>query len=228
MRDKVTNDLVVSGKPKVWGSIFEQGTYLAKGTTDANGKVNVVVPPTTNAPNVDYIVIAKTTAFDDIKTYLVDPDCLYSADRVNSVNSGQVKKVGLHKVRLYNGKMVPCSALEFIGSYLAIVEPEYIDWTSEQEQYPIVLVAEEGDWDVTTGIEPPEGFIANTASLSVEVNNSIGAVQFTLTDVGSSWTSVGTTYTVGHKGKTEVRKHHISMFDKKPKLDNKLKKEKTR
>ena len=40
------------------------GSYQAKGITDAAGNVTIIVPPTTNSPNVDYVIIGKSTAFD--------------------------------------------------------------------------------------------------------------------------------------------------------------------
>ena len=69
---------------------------------------------------------------------------------------------------MFNGKRVPGRSLEEYGSYLAIVEPEYLDWTNEQELYPFILVAE-GDWGVMTSVEPPAGFVADYPELATAV-----------------------------------------------------------
>jgi len=68
---------------------------------------------------------------------------------------------------------------------------------------------------VTAGADPPEGFVSDYKKLSEEVNSSTEAVQFTLTDVGSKWTSTKMTYAVKHKGKNTTLNSEIPMFDKK-------------
>lgn len=78
--------------------------------------------------------------------------------------------------------------LEEYGTYLAIVEPEFMDCTTPEEQYPFVLIAD-GDWGVTTAVAPPEGFIADYPELSTTVSDAVTALQFTLTDVGSDWSN---------------------------------------
>src|SRR6185295_15902335 len=131
---------------------------------------------------------------------------------------GETRNVALKQLRLFNGKKVPAKYFEDYGSYLAIIEPEYIDWTGTVEQYPFVLEAIEG-WDVTTSIVTPEGFVTDTDALSAAVADTVSAIQFTLTDVGSDWTQTQVTHTVKHKGKTISHKSQVPMFDTKPKKD---------
>jgi hypothetical protein len=201
---------------------------VAKGITNAQGEVSIIVPPTTSSPNTDYVVIGRTsidpstpfcTEWDDPRT-MSDVDSLYSGKQVNNIKAGETRTVVLKQLRLYNGKKVPAKYFEDYGSYLAIIEPEYIDWTGTVEQYPFVLEAIE-DWGVTTTITPPEGFVADTPALTAEVADTISAIQFTLTDVGSDWTQTEVTHTIKHKGKTITHKSHVPMFDKKPKKDKK-------
>ena len=244
-RDPCTDGLMVTNKPKMWGKVYDGldgpppdgiadtgcpivtfGSYVAKGITDANGEVSIVVPPTTTQPNTDYVVIGRTcidpltpycTEFDVPRT-MPDPDALYSGKQVNNIKAGEKRTVALKQLRLFNGKKVPAKYFEDYGSYLAIIEPEYMDWTSTVEQYPFVLEAVE-DWGVTTTVAPPEGFVADQPALSTEVVDTVSAIQFTLTDVGSDWTQTEVTHTIRHKGKTIVHKSKVPMFDKKPKKD---------
>jgi uncharacterized repeat protein (TIGR02543 family) len=229
LKEVCANNLVVTGQPKIWGKIYDGldgpggtdpgcpvlsvGSYEAKGVTDANGLASIIVPPTTTKPDIDYVVIASTTAFDDIKT-VEEPDALYSGVRIACIKAGDQKIVKLRRLRLFSGKIVPAQYLEEYGTYLAIVEPEYMDWDSDQEQYPFVFESD-GDWSVTTSVEPPEGFVSDYPRLSAEVDDTTAAIQFTLTDVGSKWTRTGVKHEIRHKGKVKVRASGVPMFDKK-------------
>jgi len=118
-------------------------------------------------------------------------------------------------VATFNGKIVPGKRLEEYGSYLAIIEPEFMDWTSPVERYPFVLVAE-GDWGIETSVTPPDGFVADQPVLSTEVVNNVTALQFTLTDIGSDWTETGITHVIKHKGEIRIRTSAVPMFNKQP------------
>jgi hypothetical protein len=239
-KDACTDGLVVTNQPKIWGKIFDGldgpggtdsgcsivtfGTYVAKGITNANGVVSIVVPPTSTSPNTDYVVVGRTcidpatpycTEFD-VPSTMADPDALYSGKEVNNIKAGEQRTVGLKQLRMFNGKKVPAKYSEDYGSYLAIIEPEYVDWTDTVEYYPFVLEAVEL-WDVTTDVAPPEGFVADTSSLEAMVQDTTSAVQFTLTDVGSSWTQTEVTHTIKHKGKKIVHKTNVPMFNKQRK-----------
>ena len=225
-----TNGVIVSARPKMWGIVFDGldgpggadpgcpvvsvGSYRAEGSTDANGKVTITVPPTANHPNEDYVVIGRTEGNDYFGTSL-DPETLYAAAVVRHVPQNTTKKVPLNQLKSFFGKKVPGKALEEFGSYLAIIEPEYVDWTEDQEQYPFVLVAE-GAWDVTTSVAAPEGFIPDEPALSASVADGITAVQFTLTDIASDWTETVVNHTIKHNGETRLRQDKVPMFDKKP------------
>ena len=229
-KDICTNGLVVTGQPKIWGKIFDgldgpggtdtgcpvvdYGNYVAKGITNSDGKVTIIVPPTSKHPDEDYVIIGHTDDYD-VTTTPAEPDDLYSGNTIETAKAGVLKEICLRRIRMYNGKRVPAKFLEEFGSYLAIIEPEYMDWSNPQELYPVVLVAE-GDWTVTTSVAPPEGFVPDTPELSATVTNATEAVQFTLTDVGSSWTHAATTYVIQHKGETRVRVSKIPMFNRQP------------
>jgi hypothetical protein len=231
-KDTCTNGIIVSGQPRMWGPIFDgpdgynptgtdlpgcpvvkSGTYSAVGVTNANGDVQIIVPPLTTA-NSDYIIIGRTLEFNATQT-AATPDPMYSEKTVASLKAGDIKRAMLHQVRLFNGKKVPGKDIEEYGSYLAIVEPEYIEWTSDVEQYPFILITE-GEWGVTTAVEPPEGFIADYPELTVEIADEVSALQFTITDIGSDWTKTKISHTIRHKGKTKKRDSDVPMYDRKP------------
>jgi VCBS repeat-containing protein len=236
-RDGCPNGLIVSGQPKIWGKVFDgldgyhaagdtdsgcpvvkTGNYSAEGTTDSNGNVNIIVPPALNHPDTDYIVIGRTLDFDDTRTVSV-MDPLYSEKTLDIVKAGTQKRVLLHQLRLFNGRRVPGRDIEEFGTYLAIVEPEYMDWASPEEQYPFVLIAE-GDWGLETSMTPPEGFVADQPVLSTQVVDTVSALQFTLKDIGSDWTETGITHVITHKGEIRIRTSAVPMFNKQPNAAN--------
>ena len=81
---------------------------------------------------------------------------------------------------------MPAKSKRFTGSDLLVIEPEYVEWSSDTELYPFVFDSV-GDWDVTTSVTPPEGFVSDYDALSATVDSDVKAVQFTITDVGSKW-----------------------------------------
>jgi len=229
-KDPCTDGQTVTSKPKMWGKIYDGldgpggsdpgcpvvsfGNYKAIGTTDASGRTSIIVPPATERPDIDYVVIGATIRID-VPGTVTDPDALYSGKTLDVIPAGTVKNVTLRRLRLFSGKLVPAKDMEEFGSYLAIVEPEYMDWDNPQEFYPFVLEAV-GDWTVTTSIAPPEGFVPDTPQLSTSVVDNTTATQFKLIDVGSSWTSLATTHVIQHKGETRIRVSKVPMFNHQP------------
>ncbi len=116
------------------------------------------------------MVIGRTEGHDYFG-WSVDPDTIYAAGMVRNIKANETKKVGLFQLRLFNGKKLPGNVTEEFGSYLAIVQPEFMEFTDNQEQYPFVMVAEEGDWNVSTSVTPPEGFIPDLPALEVSAPN---------------------------------------------------------
>ncbi|HXI29135.1 MAG TPA: MBG domain-containing protein, partial [Vicinamibacterales bacterium] len=214
--DSCAYGIIATGQSRIWGLVYENcspmtfGSYQTKGITDANGNVNVIVAPTTTSPNSDFIVIGKAIA------QMVDGTTqpVYSEHTVASVNANEVKRVLLHQIRTFNGKVVPGKDIEEFGSYLGIVQPEYLDWTENEEQYPLILVAE-GDWSLTTGVTPPAGFVPDVTQMSTQVADTTSAIQFTMTDVGSDWTQTTVNHSITHLGTLRERSDSIPMTDKK-------------
>src|SRR6185295_17878715 len=136
-------------------------------------------PPISLSLSNQYLVIGRATNFDYVVT-ATSPDPLYSEYPVLIAAAGQTVNAPLSLLATFNGKIVPGTQTEFFGSYLNLVQPEYMEWTEEQEKYPFVMVAE-GAWDVSTNIAPPSGFVPDTTSLAAAPADGTTAVQFTLT-----------------------------------------------
>jgi len=190
----------------------------ASGFTDA-GVVTLSVPPG------DYIIIA---LYETDGSYYDNDPKVYSDDEVfmgvsaGGVESGQTIQKYLQVIEKASGKKGPAKYTKKTGSDLLIIEPEYVEWDGTEEYYPIIFESI-GDWTVTTFVAPPEGFVADHDSLTEEVNTELEAVQFTLTDVGSSWKDTKVKHKIKHKGKSETINSKIDVMLSK-KLAKKKKK----
>ena len=129
------------------------------------------------------------------------PRVAFDLNRLH-LGPGPIKKV--------DGRELPARSKKLDGSVLLIIEPEYVEWDGEQELYPIVFDSV-GDWEVSTAVTPPEGFVADYEQLSEQVTSEVEAVQFTITDIGSEWVSTGLDYKVSHNGKIKKLKSSIDI-----------------
>ena len=163
-------------------------------------------------------MIGRATNFDYVKTAVVGGPALLGVPGAGGGGRNDAQRAA-RALATFNGQDRAWCTIEEYGSYLAIVEPEYMDWTNPVEQYPFVLVAE-GGWGVETSVTPPEGFVANEPVLSTEVVDNVTALQFTLTDIGSDWTETGITHVIKHKGETRIRTSAVPMFNKQPNAVN--------
>jgi hypothetical protein len=175
----------------IWLSCDPQDNGV--GLTGEDGTLSLEVIPG------DYLLIGE-----------YDPDVIsqngneiYIGRSVGNVGSDQIKKEYLQVIVKADGRLVPAKYTLKTGSELLVIEPEYIEWDGTQELYPFVFESI-GDWSVTTAVTPPEGFVADTDSLSEEVNSELEAVQFTITDVGSDWKATCVEHTVTHKKNTQT------------------------
>jgi hypothetical protein len=174
--------------PDIWSNC----TPIASQETEDDGQA--IFTPLSTA--LDYFMIGKYFTTDENGKYI-----LYGGKGVDDLEEGAVVKKYIQFIATASGKKVPAKYKRFEGSELLIIEPEYVEWSSEQELYPIIFDSE-GDWSVNVAIEPPEGFVADYSSLSESVSSSSAAVQFTVTDVGSKHIHTKTKYKIKHKGKT--------------------------
>ncbi len=123
--------------------------------------------------------------------------------RLVDVSPGVDDYQNFQVIKKCTGETVAAKSKRFTGSELLIIEPEYMEWSSETEVYPFVFDSV-GDWTVTTSVTPPEGFVADNESLDAEVVNETEAVQFTITDVGSKWIPTQTMFKLKHGKKKEI------------------------
>ena len=89
------------------------GSYQAVATTDALGNATIIVPPTSNSPNTDYLIVGRTDKFDYIKT-ASSTDPLYSEYTLGNINASQSKNVTLHQLATFNGKILPAKQTEVL------------------------------------------------------------------------------------------------------------------
>jgi len=180
-----------------WKSIWLScaSAVLASGVTDVKGELDLSVGPG------DYLVLGQ---------HLVpnNDDELYLGNVVDNLTSGKTKQVKLKMIiTATNMTIIPGKSKKFSGSELWIIEPEYVEWDSDQEFYPFIFESD-GEWTVLTTVTPPEGFVADSDSLTTNVDTDLQAAQFTITDVGSEWVDTGVSYDLTHTDKdNKIKKH---------------------
>lgn len=176
-------------------------TPVACCTTDDFGECTIEVPPG------DYIVISG----DATKTVLPDPLGVSASD----LACGQLMKKHVQQIVKVQAdglvKKWPGKTTRLTGSELLIIEPEYVIWDDTIQEYPFVFETI-GDWGVATSVTPPEGFVADYDSLSVDVDNTIEAVQFVITEVGSDLAPTETTFEVSHNGQSHIVHGHVGIM----------------
>jgi hypothetical protein len=178
----------------------------AKVVTSTAGKAEAKVPPG------NYMLVGM---FDPPSgSPYPSGDEIYIGDTQVTVLDNKTSSGLMKLLTKADGKNVPAKYTIITGSQLIVVEPEYIEWTGNQELYPFVFESQ-GDWGVTTTISPPEGFVADKPSLSTVVNSDLKALQFTVTDVGSEWVETHVEHSVTHKKKAEKIKSKIGIRKKK-------------
>ena len=113
------------------------------------------------------------------------------------------------------GKTFPAKTTSVPGSLLLIIEPEYLEFTSDTELLPIIYESVDGDWSSVVQTDPPEGFVASPGALSADVSTStMEAVQFTVHDVGSAWTFTRIRHQLRHNGRTITVESRPAMINK--------------
>ena len=156
---------------------------------------------TMSLPPGDFIVIGKYDPdIYEVGVPVPDEDDIYIGVSVGVIEAGQTVDKYLQIIEKADGKKVPAKYTKRKGSELLIIEPEYVEWDGTQELYPFIFESI-GDWEVSTSVSPPEGFVADNESLSEQVNTELEAVQFTITDVGSKWMDTEVIHDLTHKDK---------------------------
>jgi parallel beta-helix repeat protein len=166
-------------------TIWTNYTPVSSGLTNQNGSIKFILP------SGDYMVIANYSAGG-----------IFPGVSASDLACGQDMKKYIQVIEKSTGEKVPAKYTKKTGSELLIIEPEYIEWDSTSELYPFVFDSI-GDWNVTTAVYPPEGFVTDHEALYEEVLSELEALQFNITDVGSEWVDTIVTHEIKHKGKKE-------------------------
>jgi len=171
--------------PNSYPCIMQGCSPAAQGSTDEAGALTVRLPAG------DYLALAAT-----------DSHLLVGA-QAPTLRCGEAEQKRLLEIVTANGKAYPGTYTVRDGSELLVIEPESIEWTGAVELYPFIFESL-GSWDVTTTVNPPEGFEADYPSLSASVSSDRQAVQFTITDVGSDWVPTGVRHLLVHGARRET------------------------
>jgi hypothetical protein len=203
--------LVGSPDPKNFGTIYSSNTGLVSNVSISGpnivmfggGLVNeysILVPS-----NASYLVIGKA---------IVGTTAIYLGSPSDNLATGSLTQKYLQAIQNNSGKILPANTTAVPGSLLLITEPDYLEFTSDLEYLPIVYESIEGDWDISTKVDPPEGFVSVPGALATEVTDSaINTLQFTIKDIGSDWTFSKITHRLRHKGKTIIVKSQTAMIN---------------
>jgi hypothetical protein len=187
-----------------YDAIWQSCPAAGSGVTDGSGDLWITMPPG------EYAILG-----------VKDPNPSVPADEVYVSGTAVVaadttQHVSVQAFVTPAGKFVPGLSTRRTGSELIVVEPEYIEWTGTQEYYPFVFRSV-GEWNVTTSIAPPEGFVADAEALQADVNSALKAVQFVVTDIGSEWKDTKVKHKIKHRGRTKTVKSKIGVKNKKEK-----------
>ncbi len=187
--DRSSGSCAATTCPQLWGKfecIVDNCEPVSCATSDEHGYAELNVPPG------KYFVIAK-----DLSQILL-PDPIGHV--VGQVNCGETKFVRMFQIVRGDGRRLACRVRRLTGSELLIIEPEEMIWDETEQEYPFVFESI-GDWDVTVGIEPPDGFVADESSITENVDNEEEVIQFEITEVGSDLIPTKTTFDVVHNGR---------------------------
>lgn len=168
----------------------------------------ITVPAYPNgATSGSYVVIGKATVDGTTDVYPGSP--------TDPLPPNSLTQKDLQVIKNAAGKIMAATTTAIPGSLLLIAEPEVLEFTSDQEYLPIVYESVEGEWAITAQVEPSEGFISTPNQLSVSVSDSTEqAVQFSIRDVGSSWTFTRTTHRIKHAGRNITAVYDAGMVNK--------------
>jgi parallel beta-helix repeat protein len=172
-------------------NIWHNYIPVSSGITDDEGMV------TFSLLTGDYMVIGNyTNASDEYP----EPQTIFIGISASDLACGQTMRKYLQVIERADGKKLPAKYTKKIGSVILIIEPEFVEWNGTSALYPFVFDSI-GDWNITTSVEPPEGFVSDYYNLSEEVITEVEAVQFNITDVGSEWVDTLVTHDLKHKDK---------------------------
>ena len=212
-----------SPDPKDYGTIYGSPAEVVSPvvisgpivTTVGGGQANLYTvrvpasdPAYSSVASGSYLVIGKAT-IGGVDVYVGSP--------TDPLPSGSVTQKYLQIIKNANDKLVPATTTAVPGSTLLIAEPAYLEFTSDTELLPFVYESVDGVWSAIVKADAPEGFVSNPGALSVDVSTSqLKAVQFTVKDVGSSWTTTKVTHQLKHNGNDKTVTVNIGMLNRKP------------
>ena len=180
--------------PQVYGSIATNDTIPCKLAQTTNTPGEYIFRAVSQDPG-GYLVLGHADRVTDYKHL----GRLVEADDPNW-GVGEISRK-LILMTDNRGKKSPGKSKKITGgSELLIIEPEYVEWTSNEEFYPLAFESV-GDWGVEVSVAPPEGYVADQSSLSESVTSELEGIQFTITDIGSKRDPTYVKYKITHNHK---------------------------
>jgi hypothetical protein len=206
--------------PRNYGTIWNSGPGLVPPNISITGPT--IMTQGHDPVNLYTILVASGASYLVIGQAQVTgtgaPTYVYVGSPTDKLAPNSTTRKHLHVFQEAYGECVAANTEEEEGSLLLISQPEYLEFTSATELLPIVYESVEGDWSVTVEATPPQGFTLDQPSLSVSLTDStLQTVQFTLTDVGSTWSETRLTHHIRHRGRNFAHAGHTRMVNKRDK-----------
>jgi hypothetical protein len=172
--------------PASFGTTYNSGPSLSFPTVSISGPTIVSVGGGT--ANRYTILVPSSASYLVIGRAMVGTSEVYVGSPTDTLATGSLTQKYLQAIQnLANGKTLPAKTTAIPGSLLLIVEPEFIELTSNSEILPIVYESVDGDWSSVVIPDPPPGYINTTGALQTSVVTSqIQALQFTIQDPGNN------------------------------------------
>ncbi|MFC1696699.1 right-handed parallel beta-helix repeat-containing protein [Nanoarchaeota archaeon] len=134
----------------------------------------------------DYLIIGRHLTIDG-STFIIDDKHLGVSASDLLLGELKQKHLQLLEVPDLNGggkKKLPGNKKEVKGSYLEIIQPDYVIWSGTEELYPFIFISD-SDWTVDVCLEVPEGYEPIEGCLETFVAGETKVLQFRVVEVGS-------------------------------------------
>ncbi len=189
-------------------SIDENCGSVALCITNANGECIVGALPG------DYMVIGRHISIDgNGQTITIDDKHLGVS--ASDLAAGQLMQKHLQLLEVPDlnsggSKKLPASTKKITGSYLEILQPDYIIWSGTEELYPFIFTSD-ADWTVDVCLYVPEGYRPVDQCLQTFVTGETKVLQFRVVEVGSVPGDTDITFDLSHKdSKGKVIKQKVT------------------
>jgi hypothetical protein len=206
-----------SFSPKEYGTIWLSGTGLTAPTVSIStpavvsvggGQANLynLTVPSNDPSNASvasgsYLVIGQA---------VVNGITVFTGRQTDSLATGSITDMFLQLILTPNGKIAPGVITAIPGSLLLITEPEYLEFTSNEEMLPIIYESVEGEWSSVVQADVPAGYVSNPGAQQANVSTSqIQVLEFTVKDTGNQLSAIKVVNASSRDEKSAKVVHHL-------------------